>query len=92
MELPAEIALRLLARALTMAGDEGPVELGKLEALKFALDNAQNAGDSRFQRTLAGAVVTLTERQLIVERAPPRRRRKLLTTRRAARANKAKTH
>ena len=90
-ELPDEIALRLLARALTSAGDEGPVELGKLEALKNALDNAQNAGNGRLRRTLAGAVVTLTDRQLIVERAPPRRRRKLLTTRRAAHARRAKT-
>lgn len=91
VELPAEIALRLLARALTRAGDEGPVELGKLEALKNALDHAQNAGNVHFRRTLAGAVVTLTDRQLIVERAPPRRRRKLLTTRKAARASRAKT-
>jgi len=90
-ELPAEIALRLLARALTSAGDEGPVELGKLEALKSALDHAQNARNARFRRTLAGAVVTLTDRQLIVERAPPRRRRKLLTTPGAARAIQAKT-
>ena len=91
MELPAEIGLRLLARALARVGDEGPVELGKLEALKSALDSAQNADDGRFRRTLAGAVVTLTDRQLIVERAPPRRRRKLLTKRRAARAIGAKT-
>jgi len=90
-DLPAEIALRLLARALTRAGDEGPVELGKLEALKNALDDAQNADNGRFRRTLAGAVVTLTDRQLIVEKAPPRRRRKVLTTRRAARASRAKT-
>jgi len=91
MGLPAEIALRLLGRALTKAGDEGPVELGKLEALKCALDNAQNTDNGRFRRTLAGAVVTLTDRQLIVERAPPRRRRKLLTKRVAARAIAAKT-
>jgi tRNA(Ile)-lysidine synthase len=90
VELPAEIALRLLARAITEVGDEGPVELGKLEALKSALDNAQNDGDGRFRRTLAGAVVTLTDRQLIVERAPPRRR-KLLTKRGAAQAIQAKT-
>ena len=32
--LPAEIALRLLGRALASVGDEGPVELAKLEALK----------------------------------------------------------
>jgi len=91
VDLPAEIALRLLARALTGAGDEGPVELGKLEALKSALDDVQNAGDKRFRRTLAGAVVTLTDRQLIVERAPPRRRRKLLTKRGVGRATGAKT-
>ena len=71
-DLPAEIALRLLGRAVARAGDEGPVELGKLEALKCAVDRAQTAGEGRFRRTLAGAVVTLTDRQLIVERAPPR--------------------
>jgi len=90
-ELPAEIALRLLARTLTRAGDEGPVELGKLEALKCALDDALNAGNGRFRRTLAGAVVTLTDRQLIVETAPPRRHGKLLTTRGAARAIRTET-
>ena len=31
--LPAEIALRLIGRAIVRAGNEGPVELGKLEAL-----------------------------------------------------------
>ena len=87
-DLPGEVALRVLGRALTMAGDEGPVELGKLEALKSALDCAQTAGNGRFRRTLAGAVVTLTDGQLTVERAPPRSR-KLLTKRGhgAARAN-----
>jgi tRNA(Ile)-lysidine synthase len=88
--LPAEIALRLLGRAITNAGDEGPVELGKLEALKSALDTAQNAVDGRFRRTLAGAVVTLAGRQLVVERAPPRGR-KPLTKRRPGRAGHAKT-
>ena len=39
--LPAEIALRLIGRAVARAGDEGPVELAKLEALKAALDAAQ---------------------------------------------------
>ena len=29
--LPAEVALRLLGRAIARAGDEGPIELGKLE-------------------------------------------------------------
>lgn len=87
--LPAEIALRLLGRAVTKVGDEGPVELGKLESLKFVLDSAQNTGE-RFRRTLAGAVVTLQGQQLTVERAPPRGRN-LLTKRRPGRASHAKT-
>jgi tRNA(Ile)-lysidine synthase len=89
-ELPAEIALRLLGRAVAKMGDEGPVELGKLEALKSALDAAQNTGDGPFRRTLAGAVVTLKGHQLIVERAPPRGRN-LLTKRERGRASHAKT-
>jgi tRNA(Ile)-lysidine synthase len=88
--LPAEIALRLLGRVLTNVGDEGPVELGKLEALKSALDAAQNTDIGHFRRTLAGAVVTLAGLQLVVERAPPRRR-KLLTKRRPEAAGSAKT-
>jgi tRNA(Ile)-lysidine synthase len=89
-DLPAEIALRVLGRAVARVGDEGPVELGKLEALKCAVDRAQTASEQRFRRTLAGAVVTLTDRQLIVERAPPRGRR-VLTKRRHERAGHAKT-
>jgi tRNA(Ile)-lysidine synthase len=80
-DLPAEVALRVLGRALARIGDEGPVELGKLEALKSALDEAQNSAESRFRRTLAGAIVTLKDPQILVERAPPRRR-KVLTKRR----------
>ena len=83
--LPAEIALRLIGRALAQTGDEGPVELAKLEALKLALDAAKNAGNTCFRRTLAGAIVTLADRQITVERAPPRRGR-TLTTRRAGNA------
>jgi tRNA(Ile)-lysidine synthase len=89
-ELPAEIALRLLGRAVAKTGDEGPVELGKLEALKSALDAAQNTANGRFRRTLAGAAVSLDDDQLIVERAPPRGR-KLLTTRGPRRLSHAKT-
>ena len=70
--LPAEIALRLLGRAIGQAGSEGPVELGKLEALKEALDFAQNTG-SALRRSLAGAVVTLAKDGILVEKAPPRR-------------------
>jgi tRNA(Ile)-lysidine synthase len=81
--LPAEIALRLIGRALARVGDEGPVELAKLEALKAALDDAQNAGqkaaNARFRRSLAGAIVTLAAHQITVERAPPRRGKPLTT-------------
>ncbi len=87
--LPDEIALRLLGRLVAQVGDEGPVELGKLETLKFALDAARNTGNRPFRRTLAGAIVTLAGRQMIVERAPPRRRT-LLTKRRPERARRAK--
>jgi tRNA(Ile)-lysidine synthase len=71
--LPAEIALRLLGRAIGSLGDEGPVELGKLEALKEALDAAQMSGSKRFRRSLAGALVTLAKGKITVERAPPRK-------------------
>ena len=80
--LPAEIALRLIGRAVARAGVEGPVELAKLEALLAALDVAQKAGTARFRRSLAGAIVTLQERQITVEQAPPRRGKPLTTARR----------
>jgi tRNA(Ile)-lysidine synthase len=94
--LPAEIALRLLGRAVGQAGSEGPVELGKLEALKAALDSAQTAG-SRFRRSLAGAIVTLSKGEIVVERAPARRNSrtqtgiKVLTKRRPGRAKASET-
>jgi tRNA(Ile)-lysidine synthase len=75
--LPAEIGLRLIGRAVAKTGDEGPVELGKLEALKAALDAAQKAGNSRFRRSLAGALVTLAANKIAVERAPSRRQMSL---------------
>jgi tRNA(Ile)-lysidine synthase len=91
--LPAEIALRLTGRALGLLGDEGPVELGKLESLMAALDVAlnggQTAGKAGFRRSLAGAMVTLAADTLIVEPAPPRRG-KSLTTRRGGSARRAK--
>lgn len=71
--LPAEIGLRLLGRAIASLGDEGPVELGKLEALKEALDAAQKSGTRRYRRSLAGALVTLAKGKITVERAPPRK-------------------
>jgi tRNA(Ile)-lysidine synthase len=68
--LPAEVALRLLGRAIGYAGDEGPVELAKLEVLYEALRQSRTP----LRRTLAGALITLTGDRLSVERAPARRR------------------
>jgi tRNA(Ile)-lysidine synthase len=69
--LPAEIALRLLGRAITHTGYEGSPQLGKLETLYDGLCATAGAG-SRLRRTLAGALVTLAAGSLVVERAPPR--------------------
>jgi tRNA(Ile)-lysidine synthase len=71
--LPSEVALRLLGRAAAHVGDEGPIELGKLEALYRALD-ASRRGNGRLRRTLGGALVTSTATALSIERAPPRKR------------------
>ena len=74
--LPAEVAMRLLGRAIAHAGDEGPVELAKLEALYDSLRQAH----SRLRRTLAGAQITLTGDRITVERAPARRSRAARTS------------
>jgi tRNA(Ile)-lysidine synthase len=71
--LPAEVTLRLLGRAIAYTGNEGSVELAKLEALHAQL--AASPGSVRFRRTLAGAVVTRSGDQLWVERAPARHKR-----------------
>ena len=68
-DLPAEVALRLLGQAIAHTGNEGPIELAKLETLYGALCQA----GSRLRRTLAGALVTLGSGRLTVERAPARR-------------------
>jgi tRNA(Ile)-lysidine synthase len=85
--LPVEVALRLLGRAIARTGDEGPVELGKLEALHQALTRSsqhRSPQQRRLRRTLGGALVTLQATTLVVERAPARRakasRRAALTT------------
>jgi tRNA(Ile)-lysidine synthase len=67
--LPAEVGLRLLGEAVTHTGNEGPVELAKLEDLYEAL----RAAPSRLRRTLAGALITLSGDSVTVERAPLRR-------------------
>jgi len=69
--LPAEVALRLIGRAVAQTGDEGPLELAKLEALYEALRQARKP----IRRTLAGALITLMSDRLTVERAPARRSR-----------------
>jgi tRNA(Ile)-lysidine synthase len=71
--LPAEIALRLLGRAIDGTGHEGPAELRKLEALQQALADA-NAANRLLKRTLAGAVIELDGRRLCIEAAPARRK------------------
>jgi len=68
-DLPAEVALRLLGQAIAHSGNEGPVELAKLEALYDSLRRAR----SGLRRTLAGALITLGADRLTVERAPARR-------------------
>lgn len=71
-DLPQEIALRFLGRMIEWTGNEGPVELGKLESLHDSLDAALSEG-AGIRRTLAGALVTLRNGKLTVERAPSRR-------------------
>ena len=73
--LTEEIRLRLLKRAIDRVGHEGPVELGKLEALLGALDRAIADGEPRLKQTLAGAVIGLAQGRLHVDPAPPRRGR-----------------
>ncbi|MDE2283039.1 MAG: tRNA lysidine(34) synthetase TilS [Hyphomicrobiales bacterium] len=68
-DLPAEVGLRLLGRAVAHVGNEGPVELGKLELLYEALRKARVP----LRRTLAGALVAAGGGRIVVERAPSRR-------------------
>ena len=71
---PDEVAQRLLGGGILRLGDEGPVELAKLEALFEGLTTAARAGlGARFRRTLAGAAVALSPGYVTVERAPARR-------------------
>jgi tRNA(Ile)-lysidine synthase len=83
--LPDEIGLRVLDRIVGWAGDEGPVELGKLETLCTALIGAIEAamtrpqGAARLRRTLAGAVITCAGGKIHVERAPARRGSRVAT-------------
>lgn len=71
LALPEEISLRQLGRAVDQAGHEGPVELGKLEALHAWLRAV--AGTPGATRTLAGALVRVEANAVSVRPAPPRR-------------------
>jgi tRNA(Ile)-lysidine synthase len=73
--VPDEIAIRLLGRAVNQAGNEGPAELGKLEALFSAMKAARGTGET-LRRTLAGALVDLDEGRVRVTRAPERTKKK----------------
>jgi tRNA(Ile)-lysidine synthase len=85
--LPAEVALRILGRVIARAGDEGSLQLGKLETLYAALC-ASMVDNVRLRRTLAGALITHAGGRISIETAPPRsksRARKALTTRQQGR-------
>ncbi|MFL6823496.1 MAG: tRNA(Ile)-lysidine synthetase, partial [Xanthobacteraceae bacterium] len=73
VRLPAEVALRLLGRAIACIGAERTIRLGKLESLYEAVAHAQSSQAFRLRRTLGGALVTLSPLKLVVERAPPRK-------------------
>jgi tRNA(Ile)-lysidine synthase len=81
--IPEEIRVRLLQRAIDRFGHEGPAELGKVEVLLAALEQAgAKKVDSRrpkskqtLKQTLAGAMISLIGGQIRIEPAPPRRRR-----------------
>jgi tRNA(Ile)-lysidine synthase len=70
--MPEELGVRMLRDAVDAEGTEGPSELAKAEALYDALASAHRAGEG-LKRTLAGALVTLSEAVLIVAAAPPRK-------------------
>lgn len=82
--LPEEVRLRLLLRAIDALGHEGPAELGKVETLLAALDQAVGAGlatGSRapangravLKQTLAGALISLAGGRIHITSAPARR-------------------
>jgi tRNA(Ile)-lysidine synthase len=70
--MPEEIGLRMLRDSVDAEGIEGPSELAKVEALYDSLVSAYRAKES-LKRTLAGALVTLSEAALVVAAAPPRK-------------------
>lgn len=80
--LPDEVRLRLLLRAVNALGHEGPAELGKVESLLAALDQAIAAGPAAaangrpaLRQTLAGALISLAGGRIQIAPAPARRRK-----------------
>jgi tRNA(Ile)-lysidine synthase len=80
--LPEEVRLRLLLRAINVLGLEGPAELGKVEALMAALDQAIAVGARApangppvLKQTLAGALISVVGGRIHVAPAPARRRK-----------------
>ncbi|MCK1734436.1 tRNA lysidine(34) synthetase TilS [Bradyrhizobium sp. 138] len=80
--LPDEVRLRLLLRAINALGHEGPAELGKVETLLAALDQAIAArpraaanGRPSLRQTLAGALISLAGGRIHIAPAPARRRK-----------------
>lgn len=78
--LPEEVRLRLLLRAIDAVGHEGPAELGKVETLMAALDQAIAAGPRAapngrpvLKQTLAGALISLARGRIHIASAPARR-------------------
>lgn len=82
--LPEEVRLRLLLRAVNALGHEGPAELGKVETLLAALDQAVNQamaarllapanGRAILKQTLAGALISLAGGRIHITPAPARR-------------------
>ncbi|OKO73880.1 tRNA(Ile)-lysidine synthetase [Bradyrhizobium sp. NAS80.1] len=78
--LPEEVRLRLLLRAIDAVGHEGPAELGKVETLMAALDQAIAAGPRAaangrtvLKQTLAGALISLARGRIHIAPAPVRR-------------------
>ncbi len=72
LDLPEEVATRVLYCAIASIGHDAPLQLGKLEALGSKLRGA--APSRRYRCTLACAMITLKGELLTVERAPARRR------------------
>ncbi len=75
--LSDEIRVRLLLRAINRTGHEGPVELGKVETLLQAMDQAvanekPGSGRVRLKQTLAGAVISIQKNRIHIAPAPLR--------------------